>query len=60
MWYEEKEINSATSDELDPEEDEDSLDNSELGRIQFLAERPELADPLIWFLPQPRTGTRRR
>lgn len=30
--------------------DEDVLDDIELSRLQYFAEHPELADPLIWFL----------
>ena len=30
------------------------LDEVEMSRIQFFAEHPELADPLIWFLPEVR------
>ena len=50
MWYEEMELNWSMTGECD--EDEKGLDESELSRLQFFAERPELADPLIWFLPQ--------
>ena len=49
MWYEETELNWSMTGECD--EDDGGLDESELTRLQFFAEHPELADPLIWFLP---------
>ena len=30
----------------------DCLSESELERLCFFAEHPELADPVIWFLPE--------
>jgi hypothetical protein len=36
------------------EQDDEGLDESELARLQYFAEHPELADPLIWFLPAAR------
>ena len=56
MWYEETELNWSMTGEFN--EDEEGLDESELSRLQYFAEHPELADPLIWFLPDP--GRRRR
>ena len=50
MWYEEIELNWSVTGE-DEDEDE-GLDESELVRLQYQAEHPELADPLIWFLPE--------
>ena len=39
-------------DELTEEESEEiGLDETELGRLEFFAEHPELMDPLIYFLP---------
>ena len=36
------------------EADDASLDGAELGRAEYLAEHPELADPLIGLLPERR------
>ena len=55
MRYEEMELDWLGAGEC-PEEDEEQLglDEGELRRLQFFAEHPELADPLIWFLPEVR------
>jgi len=57
MWYEEKEINWSMTGGIE-EDDEEGLDEPELARLQYFAEHPELADPLIWFLPK--MGRRRQ
>lgn len=53
MWSEDRELAVGRYDEVVPEEDERlGLDEGELDRLAYLAEHPELADPLIWFLPE--------
>jgi len=62
MSYEEKLLNwSITDDFSDDEEDndEEGLDEIELDRLRFFAEHPDLADPLIWFLPEKSSQKRR-
>ncbi|MFB3789395.1 MAG: hypothetical protein ACE15F_23795 [bacterium] len=52
MENKEKELVWSITDTVDEAEDDDSrLDESELSRLAYLAEHPELMDPLIWFLP---------
>ena len=57
MWHEEMELNWSITGEF--EDDDEGLDEHELSRLQFFAEHPELADPLIWFLPETKSKKRR-
>jgi len=55
MRYEEMELNwSVTGEASCDGEGEIGLDEVELSRLAYFAEHPELADPLIWFLPESR------
>ena len=53
MWCEDRELAVGRYDDLvEDEEEKLGLDDGELDRLKYLAEHPELADPLIWFLPE--------
>ena len=53
MRYEEMMLDWLMADEcLEDLEVEKGLSQAELCRLEFFAEHPELADPLIWFLPE--------
>jgi hypothetical protein len=54
MRYEEIELNWSITGEPLEEEEKMGLDEVELSRLAYFAEHPELADPVIWFLPESR------
>ena len=56
MRYEEMLLNWVLAEDVAGEEDEVGLSAGELARLGWFAERPDLADPLIWFLPERRVG----
>lgn len=51
MNTKELELTWLVRSEHDFDREESGLDEHELERLSFYAEHPELADPLIWFLP---------
>ena len=60
MSYADMELNWSMTDDVIEEDEEEGLDEYELARLQYLAENPVLADPLIWFLPDTRVRRGRR
>ena len=61
MRYEDTDWNWATTgDSVGEEDDDDCLDEYELSRLQYFAEHPEMADPLIWTLPEASRGRGRK
>ena len=58
MEYEESEIGFTVTGADCKDEEMDCLSEAELERLQFFAEHPDLADPLIWFLPGIELGRR--
>ena len=59
MRDKEMELDWSITEGFDAEEDEmDVLDESELDKLQFLAEHPELEDPLFLFVPEKRKKRR--
>ena len=59
MRYEEMELDWSITEGVDAEEDEmDALDEEELAKLQYFAERPELDNPFLWFLPEKRKNRR--
>jgi len=55
----EEEKQDRTAEEEAERDFDEWLDEMELDRIQEIVQSPELSDPLLFFLPEKRTGDRK-